>query len=951
MLPRGGRGVSSRWEQAGTPRGHSAVFCRARADEYPPDTFYDAQCGYAEASGYRVNPCCREMYASPRDTSENSLFSVAPVELNDQAREDLASEQALLLQMIRSQGNETYSVPDSHSPYLPLRTSGPAGVPDQRIACGGSREEPPFGSLGAPVSCKDFHFPSSARATNNSSGLPLSPASGVLRSPPRLDAASSRGSVPARPPAAGTSRSLLGVERGCAGLVSDAERVEFYFPGRDSEELEKSEAFVSFEETDCERLGLGAPPPREHCGDTRRGGFSPREKREAGEEGSDEASWARTSPSEKWTDSPSMPRRPGGTHAQEAGDRPRGEAPAHPNVSWTRGPESEMRRGVATPETVEPWRRGAPTLRGPLGDHQKAREKRDCRGRPGGSEARPARSGVSWATQGKTERPAFDDEEGPSAESGTGNEQDGEAREDGDLVYLQNMASVATRMALPRNKRLSPEDFQLLRVIGKGSYGKVMLVQFHQDGGVYAMKMLRKEAVVRRNQVEHTRTERDVLAWVSHPFIVQMHYAFQTRKKLYFVLEYCPGGELFFHLSRAGRFKEYAACFYAAEVLLALEHLHKYNVVYRDLKPENVLLDEHGHVRLTDFGLSKEGVEDNCSARSLCGTPEYLAPEILSQQGHGKAVDWWSLGALIYEMLTGLPPFYTGDRERLFENIRSSELQYPSYMSRAAVHLLRGLFQRDPNRRLGGGPGDAEEIKRHPFFGRIDWEALQAKRMRPPFRPRLQSPTDVQYFDNEFVKLPVINSEVQESPIGVAAGEPEATPRAFWPSGAGADPGAEACVQPPDVRAASPSPASSLTPAAPPSLPGAAASEPGAGAANDEACAASGDPRRVPERGTFPAGAGVGCERPQGSPEVPAMWPSGELQKPFAANGARVEEAKTEPLRPGDQYPPGAYGQGVHPNMLAPPPDDESDDSMFEGFTYDERDTSALGEAAAAMSW
>eukprot|EP00916_Digyalum_oweni_P019226 GHVL01032014.1.p1 GENE.GHVL01032014.1~~GHVL01032014.1.p1 ORF type:complete len:366 (-),score=56.98 GHVL01032014.1:128-1225(-) len=314
------------------------------------------------------------------------------------------------------------------------------------------------------------------------------------------------------------------------------------------------------------------------------------------------------------------------------------------------------------------------------------------------------------------------------------------------------------------SKKVTLDDFVLLKVIGKGSYGKVMLVRYRTDGSVYAMKMLRKENIVKRNQVEHIKTERSVMEQLSHPFIVELKYAFQTKKKLYFVMEYCPGGELFFHLSRACRFPEQRARFYSAEILLALEHLHKLDIVYRDLKPENVLLDAEGHIKLTDFGLSKEGIQDNFSARSLCGTPEYLAPEILNRTGHGRAVDWWSLGAIIYEMLTGLPPFYTKDRDKLYENIRTGELKYPAFISAAANSLLEGLFQRNPNKRLGGGPDDALEIKRHPFYAsHVDWAALKARKIAPPFKPNLGSGVDVQYFDQEFVSLPVVNSEVPEN--------------------------------------------------------------------------------------------------------------------------------------------------------------------------------------------
>merc|ERR1719450_86714 len=222
-----------------------------------------------------------------------------------------------------------------------------------------------------------------------------------------------------------------------------------------------------------------------------------------------------------------------------------------------------------------------------------------------------------------------------------------------------------------------------------------MLVRHKSEPVVYAMKMLRKDNIVKRNQVEHTETERSVLEAVSHPFIVNLHYAFQTPKKLYFVLEYCPGGELFFHLSRAGRFSEGRCKFYAAEILLALEYLHSLTIIYRDLKPENLLLDAEGHTKITDFGLSKEGIEDNISAKTMCGTPEYLAPEIVEKKGHGRAVDWYSIGALTYEMLTGLPPFYTRDREKLFQRIKSGELPYPGYVSPIAKGFLQGLLNRD----------------------------------------------------------------------------------------------------------------------------------------------------------------------------------------------------------------------------------------------------------------
>jgi len=302
----------------------------------------------------------------------------------------------------------------------------------------------------------------------------------------------------------------------------------------------------------------------------------------------------------------------------------------------------------------------------------------------------------------------------------------------------------------------------MLRVLGKGSYGKVVLVKGtgqHDDGKVYAMKMLRKEHVIRRNQVEHTKTERRVLETISHPFIVRLHYAFQSPKKLHMVLEYCPGGELFFHLSRAGRFSEARCRFYASEICLAIAYLHGRQIIYRDLKPENLLLDSEGHVKLTDFGLSKEGIVDNMSANTWCGTPEYLAPEILSNAGHGRAADWYSLGAIMYEMLTGLPPFYTENREKLFEQIQHGVLRYPAYITSVAADLLCSLMYRDPNLRLGGGVADGGEVKTHDFFEDIDWQAVYERRVSAPFLPNVSHAGDVKYFEEEFLNMPVANSE------------------------------------------------------------------------------------------------------------------------------------------------------------------------------------------------
>jgi serine/threonine protein kinase len=285
-------------------------------------------------------------------------------------------------------------------------------------------------------------------------------------------------------------------------------------------------------------------------------------------------------------------------------------------------------------------------------------------------------------------------------------------------------------------------------------------VKENQTGSMFALKVLRKDNIIKRNQVEHTKTERSVLGYVKHPFIVGMNMAFQSRDKLYFVLDYCAGGELFFHLGKVGLFPETRTRFYAAEIILAISYVHSLDIIYRDLKPENVLLDASGHIRLTDFGLSKEGISNSSSgANSFCGTPEYLAPEILNRHGHGRAVDWWSLGALTYEMLTGLPPFYCQDRERLFEKIRKSELTYPTSLSSNAKNLLRGLLTKDPIKRLGSGPKDAEEIKPHPFFSPIDWDKLSRGEVTPPWKPKITSTQDTSQFDKEFTSMPIFSPQ------------------------------------------------------------------------------------------------------------------------------------------------------------------------------------------------
>jgi len=232
-----------------------------------------------------------------------------------------------------------------------------------------------------------------------------------------------------------------------------------------------------------------------------------------------------------------------------------------------------------------------------------------------------------------------------------------------------------------------------------------------------------------------------------------LKYSFQTQDKLYMILDYINGGELFYHLSDAERFDEERARFYAAEILLALGYLHSLNIVYRDLKPENLLLDMNGNICLTDFGLCKENLGYGSVTHTFCGSPEYLAPEIFMGNGYDKSVDWWALATLLYEMLSGLPPFFSDDLEVMNQKILSEPLWFPDYFSDESKSLLQGLLERNPKKRLGCGEKDAEEIKRHPFFKSVDWTKLDGKQIEPPFRPALRSETDTRFFDPESTQM------------------------------------------------------------------------------------------------------------------------------------------------------------------------------------------------------
>lgn len=301
-------------------------------------------------------------------------------------------------------------------------------------------------------------------------------------------------------------------------------------------------------------------------------------------------------------------------------------------------------------------------------------------------------------------------------------------------------------------EKADPSQFELLKVLGQGSYGKVFLVRKVKGsdaGQLYAMKVLKKATLKVRDRVR-SKMERDILAEVNHPFIVKLHYAFQTEGKLYLILDFLRGGDLFTRLSKEVMFTEEDVKFYLAELALALDHLHGLGIIYRDLKPENILLDEEGHIKITDFGLSKEAIDHDKRAYSFCGTIEYMAPEVVNRRGHTQSADWWSFGVLMFEMLTGSLPFQGKDRKETMALVLKAKLGMPQFLSAEAQSLLRALFKRNPCNRLGAGLDGVEEIKRHPFFATIDWNKLYRKEIKPPFKPAVGRPEDTFHFDPEF---------------------------------------------------------------------------------------------------------------------------------------------------------------------------------------------------------
>ncbi|KAH9482608.1 Serine/threonine-protein kinase SCH9 [Psilocybe cubensis] len=314
-----------------------------------------------------------------------------------------------------------------------------------------------------------------------------------------------------------------------------------------------------------------------------------------------------------------------------------------------------------------------------------------------------------------------------------------------------------TYEAYKTKRALTPRDFEFLKLIGRGTFGKVFQVRKKDTKRIYAMKVLSKKEIVAKKEVAHTIGERKILQRsLDSPFLVGLKFSFQTDTDLYLVTDFKSGGELFWHLQRETRFSEDRARFYIAELILALEHLHKFNIVYRDLKPENILLDATGHVALCDFGLSKADLRPDELTTTFCGTTEYLAPEILlDEQGYSKIVDFWSLGVLLFEMCCGWSPFYAEDTQQMYKNICFGKIRFPKgVINDEGKQFVKGLLNRNPKHRLGA-VRDAEELKEHPFFKGIDWVALAQKKVTPPFKPVVESDESTNNFDPEFTSADI----------------------------------------------------------------------------------------------------------------------------------------------------------------------------------------------------
>ncbi|XP_058570320.1 cAMP-dependent protein kinase catalytic subunit PRKX [Neofelis nebulosa] len=302
------------------------------------------------------------------------------------------------------------------------------------------------------------------------------------------------------------------------------------------------------------------------------------------------------------------------------------------------------------------------------------------------------------------------------------------------------------------------QDFDTLATVGTGTFGRVQLVKEKTAKHFFALKVMSIPDVIRLKQEQHVHNEKSVLKEVSHPFLVKLFWTCHDERFLYMLMEFVPGGELFSYLRKRGRFSSSTGLFYSAEIVCAIEYLHSKEIVYRDLKPENILLDRDGHIKLTDFGFAKKLVDKTWT---LCGTPEYLAPEVIQSKGHGRAVDWWALGILIFEMHSGFPPFFDDNPFGIYQKILAGKIDFPRHLDFSVKDLIKKLLVVDRTRRLGNMKNGAEDVKRHRWFRTVDWEAVPQRKLKPPIVPKLCGEGDTSNFeaypDNDWNAAPPVS--------------------------------------------------------------------------------------------------------------------------------------------------------------------------------------------------
>ncbi|KAM7177441.1 cAMP-dependent protein kinase catalytic subunit PRKX [Macrochelys suwanniensis] len=298
--------------------------------------------------------------------------------------------------------------------------------------------------------------------------------------------------------------------------------------------------------------------------------------------------------------------------------------------------------------------------------------------------------------------------------------------------------------ALPEPHACKLEDLETLATVGTGTFGRVHLVKEKMAKRYFALKVMSIPDVIRLKQEQHVHNEKSVLKEVNHPFLIRLFWTYHDERFLYMLMEYVPGGELFSYLRNMGRFNNSTGLFYSAEIICAIEYLHSKEIVYRDLKPENILLDKEGHIKLTDFGFAKKLVDRTWT---LCGTPEYLAPEVIQSKGHGRAVDWWALGILIFEMLSGFPPFFDDNPFGIYQKILAGKIDFPRHLDLYVKDLIKKLLVVDRTRRLGNMKNGADDAKRHRWFRSIDWDAVPQRKLKPPIVPKVSNDGDTSNFE------------------------------------------------------------------------------------------------------------------------------------------------------------------------------------------------------------